>query len=751
MTTKLLSNFRAPAILVAILAVTGAAAACSSEQQNAVAQGCADDKEYFQSEVWTKVMSQSCVNCHNVDGAAKATRMILSRDPAERSANFDAVAKIAHDGDLLVAKPTGKAGSHGGGVLFDPTSTEATILATFVDRQKGNCSATTSASATLDQRQIRRLTRDEYGNTIADLLGIQDTYSANLPADTVADGFDNQADALQIGTLFVDKARTNAEAIAKAIDLGRITACQPAAGQEAACAETSIRAFGERAWRRPVSDAEVTRYRGVYDVVAAVEGFEAGIRAVVATMLQSPNFLFRTELGDRGDDGWNKLTGFEIASELSYLLWKSMPDDTLFAAARSGALAKPEGVVEQANRMIADDKARRSMGRFVAQWLDLDRLPQAVKDEKTYPGFDEALRADLRNETIAFFDSVARRDDGSFEELLTANYTFPVGRTAAYYGIQPGADGRAATQPGRVGILTHASVLAVEATPSSASPVRRGKLVRERFFCQSMPPPPPGLVAQLPPVDPSLPNRGRFTQHSADQACASCHRMMDPIGFGFEGFDGSGKIVEGADVSGEILGTESSNGTFQGVVELESKLAASADVRDCFTRQWIRFAYGIKESDASRALASDVAHRFGSDGTKIRSLLTALVQADQIFRRRSDADEQTPSFSADAGAPSTTDPTTPAPVTKDAGGTSPDLDVIVDSTDQNPGYQKNVTLTNHGTTGIDWSVKLPKSGEIYNFWNADWTDVGDGWLFVGKDYNKHLDPGQTATFGFQAK
>lgn len=742
---------------VIVLAGAAALAACSREDEGDDAGlGCADDKQYFESEVWTKVLvGKTCIGCHNADGPAQNTRMVLSSDPADLEKNFETVRAFAKgEGKALLAqKPSGAAGSHGGGTLFAPDSPEAQILAGFVERQSGRCTTLTESSVSLNQRQIRRLTRDEYGNTLRDLLNVEGGYAAALPADTVADGFDNQAGALQTGTLFVDKLRTNAEAIAKAVEIARVASCTPAQGQEASCAESSIRSFGARAFRRPLTDAEVTRYRGVYDLASSGDGFDGGIRAVVETMLQSPGFLYRTELGTKGTDGFDRLTPWEIASELSYLFWKSMPDQKLFDLAASGDLSKPEVVLEQAARLLEDPRGKQAMARFVEQWLDLERLPQSVKDEATYPGFDEALRKDLREETVAFFDHVARSPEGSLQELLTATYTYPVGKAAAYYGITAGEGGRAATQAGRAGILTHASVLAVQATPGSASPVRRGKLVREKFFCQAIAPPPPGVSAQLAPIAEGTPNRERFTQHSADPACASCHKLMDPVGFGFEGFDGVGKMVQGADVSGEIVATASTNGAFDGVVDLQDKLAKSVDVQDCFARLWIRYAYGIKESDASLALASSMAQTFAGSGTRMRTLLTSLITSDQIFRRVTDADDGVASVPPPSSDPSTPPPATGTPdaSTPPPSGTSPGVTADVETVQQGDAYQKNVTVTNTGTTAVEWKVKLAKQGTIFNAWNTDYTEQADGWLFVGKDYNRRLEPGQSTTFGFQAR
>jgi len=723
---------------------------------------CPDTQSFFASEVWQGPLSTRCIGCHVAGGPAGGTRMVLSKNPADAQKNYETVAKIASladaGGELLVAKPTAKV-PHGGGAVLQEGSDGALVLAAFTDKVKGTCSSSGAATAQLNGRQIRRLTRDEYGNTVRDLLHVDGDYASKLPSDPVTGGFDNNAGALTVSTLFADKLRTNAEDIAKAVDLQTIVPCTPAAGKEADCAATFVRTFGERAFRRPLTDAEAARTMALYTQVAAGEGHEAGVRAVVNAALVSPSFLYTTELGETKDGGWDELTPWEIASELSYLFTRSMPDQALFDAARDGSLAKKDVIAAQAARLVALPSSRQAFARFVSQWLDLDKINQAVKDEKTYPNFDAALRTDLVDETVSLYDRVARDEQGSFKDLLTATSTQVTARVAQFYGLPAAPDGQLRpVADGRVGILTHGSILATQATPSSASPVRRGKLVRERFFCMPLAPPPPGVAAQLPPVDPSLPNRARFTEHSKNPACASCHKQMDPIGFGFEGFDGAGKPVANADVSGEILMTQGTDGPFHGVVDLQAKLAASAEVQECFVHQVLRFAYGIDDQGAAADAAKKIAGAFAANGTKLRALLVAFTQEDHFVKRHTDPDVGAPG----PGAPPPPPPSQGPPPGSgggggDAGAPPPlgnDPNLVVDVKTQSQGgtaYQDDVTLTNKGTQPITWTVTLPKAGTIFNAWNTDYSESNGNFVFVGKDYDRTVSPGQTVTFGFQAK
>lgn len=484
--------------------------------------------------------------------------------------------------------------------------------------------------AGIADRRIRRLTRDEYANTLKDLLATQKDYGASIPADQVVHDFDGNADVLGVDSLFADQARQNAEDIAAAFDMNQV-GCNAAQGVD--CAKSFVKSFGARALRRPVTDDELSRYAALYTSVGA---FDGGIRTIVQAMLQSTGFLYRTELGTETKDGFD-LTPYEIASELSYLFWRTMPDVELAQHAASGDLAKPEIVAAQVARLIASPRANAMLDTFVDQWLYVGQLNQAQKDAATYPSFNEGVRSDMVGEAHAFFENVARDPQGSLSTLLTASYSYVTPSLAQFYGVQAGqGSGFARTEMGadRGGILTLGSVLAFEATPTAANPVRRGKLVRVRLLCQEMPPPPPGVAAKIPPLDPKAPNRPKFTQHDADPACAGCHKLLDPIGFGFERFDAVGRLLAGTiDTTGEIQGSPTSDTKFDGVRDLESKLAASSDVRACFVRQWVRFGLGVSDTESVSAEVARLTKVFADGGTTLGSLLTAITQAPYVFRR----------------------------------------------------------------------------------------------------------------------
>jgi hypothetical protein len=618
------------------------------------------------------------------------------------------------------------------------------------------------------QRILRRLTRFEYDNTIRDLLGLDGRWGQTFPPEEVVHGFDNNAAALRVGPLLFDKVAQAADEIAGAADLSRIVPCRAQPGDAETCARTFIESFGGRALRRPLSGVEADRYLALFRAAAATS-FEDGIRTVLAAMLQSPHFLYRTELGRPQGDGTYRLTPYEVASELSYLLWGSMPDEELFARAKAGELATEEQLAAQVGRMLQSDRARPLLSHFVDQWLQLDRLAIVPKDEKVYPELTADLRAAMRAETTAFFDQVLRKEGAPVSALFTASYSLMSDALARFYGLQaagPPVEGQPGlrrvdlTGSGRGGLLTHGSVLSVHATSHSSSPVHRGKLVRERLLCQDLPQPPPGLMVQLPAVDPKLSTRERFKAHAENPACSACHRLMDPIGFGFERFDGIGRLRmneagRAIDEGGEVVGAGGVTGAFTGVAELQARLAPSAELLDCFTLQWFRHAYGVETDEEMTALAKQAAERFRGGDRTFKGLLLALLRLDRFTVRAGDEGvrppDQTPSpgpgMNRDMGGSG------PGPgMNMDMGGgpPSPFTAAMKRDSDWATGYCASVTVQNGGAQEGDWSVTLDIEGTINNLWNAVSTAKSGRVGFSGQSYNKTLAPGASTSFGFCA-
>ena len=740
--------------------------------------GCPDDLQFFEEHVFKPILGQECIVCHSPGGLAQKSDMVLSKEATAEAmaANYEIVREVARTSvegtSVLLLRPTGMhPEGHTGGQLVDVGSPEYVALSTFVDRVTlGKCDGSTSVACdgpARGGRLLRRLSRAEYDATIQDLFGIPSTWGASFGADTVVNGFDNNASALVVSPLLADQIRTAAEEIAAAAfgNPTTVVPCDPAAMGEAACAALFIDTFGKRAFRRPLDDADRARYKALFDAVAPEDGFDEAAKTVVIAMLQSPHFLYRTELGGAAKDGVVALTPHEIASELSYLFWGRMPDAELFEKADSGALASPDEIAAQAVRLLSDPRSDAVLDRFVEQWLLVTNVVNVPKDDNVYPGFTAEIRAAMREETRALFRAVARGETPTLPALLSADRTFVSPALATYYGVDgtPAPGGLlevslAGTE--RLGILTQGSVLATHAHPADSSPIHRGKLVRTRILCQELPPPPAGFNVQPPPLDPTLTTRERYVQHSSEEPCTSCHRLIDPIGFGFERFDGTGRFRtteagKPIDVTGEIFATPSTNGAFDGTTGLVSKLSESPDTAACFSLQWMRFAYALNEGPETTCLSREVSDGFAAGGQRIDELLLGLVKTRHFVER--EADESVapdPGTGGAGGAGGDGGAGQGGAGQGGSGGGDPvsgDLLVtVIEDSNWGTGYCSTVKVQNGGGAAVTWEISLDVGGMITDLWNAVSAPDGAKTKFSGLDYNAVLDPGEVASFGFCA-
>ena len=503
-----------------------------------------------------------------------------------------------------------------------------------------------SSSCAPGPSPIRRMTRWEYDNTVRELLGDTTSPASAFPSEEDGLGFSNNADIQSVSPVLAERYMVVAEQVAARAsqNLQRLLPCKPAAIGEQACALEFIQKMGRRAYRRPLSDADVEALLTAYTAGRTGADFRAGIERVLQVLLQSPEFLYRVEVGKPvpGREGVYALDDWEIASRLSFLLWGSPPDEELLRAAEAGQLGTAEEVAAQARRMLADPRARETVREFHAQWLGLNRIDTLVKDSVAYPKFTPSIRPHLRAEVDAFLDHVIWEADGNLKTLFTAPYTFLDGPLAAYYGLpSPGGTGMVKVQlpAGRAsGLFTQGGLMAVLATPNQTSPIHRGKFVRERLLCQTIPPPPDGIPLVAPDPDPKLTARQRMAIHRQQPSCNGCHLMMDPIGFGFEKFDGIGRFREtemsGAPVddSGEVMGWE--NRAFRGLPELAARLAEDPEVHSCLVKNWFRFAFGRAETEVDVCTQRQLEAAFTSSGGNIQELLIALTRTD-AFRFRS--------------------------------------------------------------------------------------------------------------------
>ena len=509
-------------------------------------------------------------------------------------------------------------------------------------------------------RRVRRLSNHEYDNVVRDLLGDTTQPSrAFLIADSFANGYDNGSDGLAVQSDQVMDYQLAAESLAATAVTNRLPAllngCDPAASGDDACRDAFLAYFPARAFRRPLTDSELARLRTVY--AASAGGLSQGIQLVIEALLQSPEFLYREELGapDVVADAAGRvtLTPYEIASELSFLITGSMPDDELFMAVTAGRFAGPDDYRREAVRLLATPAATDSTRRFLHQWLGTDRLGDVVKDQGIYPAFQAdpgngvgTAAASMTGELDRDFTALATGGAGSLRQLFTSNQTYVDARLAALYGVDAPADtgfGVVTLDPDvRRGILTRLGYLTVHADQDSSGPIARGVFLMSNLLCLNVPPR-PATVPSAPSVKDAKSagetTRQRFTQHLSDDSCRGCHKIIDGFGFGFESFDGIGayRTMENGsavDATGTIAGTSDADGTFHGVADLEDHLLASARFTDCFLRQTYRFAMGQIESDDADDVAAlaVLAQGFSAD-SRLTDPLLSLVGAPAFTSR----------------------------------------------------------------------------------------------------------------------
>ena len=764
------------------------------------ATSCPSDQEYFERHVWGPVLSTRCAGCHNAEGLAKDSRMVLWGDDQEGyiEHNMEVTLPLARelvgDSSLFLLKPSNEhADGHKGGEILTRDNPEFAALEQWVARATGTYACDDEEDAlTCDAngagaRRVRRLDHREYQRSVDDLFGAPVEIGVSFAPDNVVDGYSNNAAALKVSGLLAEQYREAAETMADVLvtDLNGYLPCDPVGDGEEACAADFIDDFGGRAFRRPLTEPERSRYLGLYSEVAEEDGFAEGIRWTTAALLQAPGFLYRTELGQATGDGNYALTPHELASELSYLILGAAPDAPLRALADDGSISDPEVLEAEAERLLADPRAEANVLRFADEWLGLDRLDLVTRDPMLYPELDDSIRAAMKGEAHRFVADVFA-GGGSLSDLLTSSTSFMTPELASYYGQSASGDAdpegfiRVERSKGAgAGILTHGATLTTHALPTSSSPIHRGLLVRERFLCQHMPPPPPSVDASPPPVDPELSTRERYAQHSEDATCAGCHQLIDPLGFAFEGFDAVGRhrVLDGVhpiDDSGEILHTASSDGTFTGVAELAGLLAASEEVHACYVDQWSRFVLGTADPGDLACARDELLDAFTESEGRLDSLVLALVRSP-YFRLRtgeiaelpddsgssSDSDgssdgssDSSSDSSGDGSGGSDSDGTTgDSGDSGDSGGDEPDapegIEVMINVDSMWPaGECDTVTITNTSGAAITWYALLDLPGALVNNWNSVATAEGDRTRFVGEAYNASVEPQQSTSFGF---
>jgi hypothetical protein len=438
----------------------------------------------------------------------------------------------------------------------------------------------------------------------------------------------------------------NAKGPGESPSRARLFVCRPAgSNDEEGCAKRILATVTRRAYRRPVVDADLATPLRFYREGRKDGGFENGVEMGLRAVLVSPEFLFRMEQDPAGaaPKSAYRVADLDLASRLSFFLWSSIPDDELLDAAVAGKLKSPAELERQTRRMLADPRSRALVNNFADQWLYLRNLASANPDMRVFAGFDDNLRQAFRTETELFFESVMR-EDRSVLDLLRANYTYLNERLAKHYGI-PNVYGsrfrRVNLEHGamRGGLLRQGSVLTVTSYATRTSPVIRGKWILGNLMGVPPPPPPANVPAlkEHESISDTATMRERLEEHRKNPACAGCHKLMDPVGFALENYDGvgrwrmaeNGKAIDNSGVLPD--GTK-----IAGVADLEKALLARPELfATTFTEKLLTYALGRGVEYYDAPSVRGIVRQASGNGYKFSSFILGIVNSTPFEMRRS--------------------------------------------------------------------------------------------------------------------
>ncbi len=495
--------------------------------------------------------------------------------------------------------------------------------------------------------RAQRLTQGEYVRTVSDLLGIDASRAAaEFPEELATlDGY-FAVGSLGIGERLESELRASAEALAERFvsDEEAYRSVVGCDGAVAGCRERFIAAFGRRAYRRPLTEAEQARFVALFEAAAELlssgDAFRDGVRLVVEAALQSPNFLYRIERGSGEiDEVGERIGGYEVASRLSYLIWGSGPDARLLDAAESGALSSAEGIGVEARRLVMDLRARDRVSDFHGRWLALDALAGASKDTAVFPEYSPELVSSMRAEVERFVEEVALAQGGALTSLLSAPYGFVDARLAAVYGLSGDfGDELVRVDYGpedpRAGLLTQAGFLAGHSSSNGrTSPILRGVFVLRRLLCQDIPDPPPNAQSTEPPPpeEPLVTTRDYFRWKTSMDACQGCHSFINPVGFAFEDFDGLGRhrdMEAGVPIdAATVLRLPGVQLAVEGGKEAALALAELPEARACYARNWLRYAWGRADTEADLRTLTRLRQGLADPSFGVRDILIEIAES----------------------------------------------------------------------------------------------------------------------------
>jgi hypothetical protein len=571
------------------------------------------------------------------------------------------VSRVVRSGALGLALLSGACQGEIGGVAGANGSNAGRVPGSSSDGDPGastarpplNPDGTKAPGLDVNRVAIHRLNNAEYDNTMHDLLGVTSTPATSFIEDEKLGGFDNIASAFGMTDAQYEQYFNAADALVEeaftdASLRGRILTCTPTSNTDAACASKIITAFGARAWRRPLEATEVSRLQKVLtDAVALGEDFTGGVKQVVKSILSSTAFLYRTEVdADPASTVAHPVGGYEMASRLSYLFWSTMPDATLFAEAANGDLLDVKPLSAQIDRLLADGRSSQFLANFAGQWLGLRDLGNHQVEPSVFPDWSDALRRSMVQEGLLYFDEFLSGNRG-MDEFFTADVNFVDPALAKLYGVAAPTNGKVErvinANDTRRGFLGLSSFLTMTSYSYRTAPTLRGKWVLENLLCQDVPPPP----ANVPKLDMSMDStaaqsenvRVRLEAHRANPQCASCHKILDPIGLGLENFDAIGDYRttylngDAIDASGMLP-----DGTaFNGLTELTDALSTDKRLTDCVSKKMMTYALSREVGDSDAPYLEQIRSQWTTDGLGLADLLKQIVLNDTFRYRRGEA------------------------------------------------------------------------------------------------------------------
>jgi hypothetical protein len=481
---------------------------------------------------------------------------------------------------------------------------------------------------------LQRIDDTQYSAIIAELFGSSVVVQNPFPSPLTGYPYTTYSAANPMGEEQVKAAFDAAESVAIQV-ADMVPACT---ANETSCANDYLGKLATRALRRPPSADELAVLIGAYNGARKTMSYQESVAIGVEALLQMPQFLYLLENQPVPPSTSAPLSGPELAQRMALLYWNGLPDQTLLDQAASGALADPSNRAAQAKRMLQDPRAHAVITDFLQQWMSIRGFRADVHTPDVQDALDEEMRRDI--------DAALTAGDG-LTDLLTSRETFVNSVLEKFYGLASTSAGptdwhKVQMDPQqRVGILTHPILMAKFAHGQIASPIFRGKFIRTMVMCDDIAPPPPGAQATQLTLAPAGASIRQQSQARLDNGvCGTCHKLMDPIGFGFSAFDGVGHYVPNAggmpaDVSGHITSDSDLGGDFSGVRDLGEKLAKSPKVQACLATQWMRYTFGTQETEAEQCAVASLAERFGKEGNSLMALFADVSALDGFAARAS--------------------------------------------------------------------------------------------------------------------